>query len=96
MALIKDGVLTISNRAQLQTVEGGAAELINRIDNLSNQLANKADKTTVEALSGVVANKADKSSVTANLTIVTDVDFVEGTTTTAVLKIVNGIITEIL
>ena len=50
----------------------------------------------VTNLSTELSNKANKSTVTQNVVVVTGVDFTLQTVTTATIKIVDGIITEII
>lgn len=50
----------------------------------------------VTNLSTELSNKANKSTVTQNVVVVTGVDFVLQTVTTITIKIVDGIITEII
>lgn len=52
--------------------------------------------TDITNLSTELTNKADKSTVTQNIVVVTGVDFTLQTVTTTTIKIVDGIIVEII
>lgn len=92
----KETVLTLANTARATIMADVEQNLVSRVDNLTNQVANKANLTTVQALEVEVANKADKSSVTQDIVFIKEVDFVNGSFTTGTIKVLDGIIVEIL
>lgn len=67
-----------------------------RLSDSREPLAHTHEMTDVVELDVELANKADKSAVTQDIIIVTGVDFVAQTITTATVKVVDGIITEII
>ena len=67
-----------------------------RLSDSREPLAHTHEMTDVVGLDVELANKADKSAVTQDIIIVTGVDFVAQTITTATVKVVDGIITEII
>ena len=67
-----------------------------RLSNDRNPLAHTHELADIANLDVQLANKADKSTVTQDIIIVTEVDFVAQTVTTATVKVVDGIITEII
>lgn len=67
-----------------------------RLNNDRNPLAHTHELVDIVNLDVQLANKADKSTVTQDIIIVTGVDFVAQTITTATVKVVDGIITEII
>lgn len=67
-----------------------------RLSNDRNPLAHTHELADIANLDVQLANKADKSTVTQDIIIVTGVDFVAQTITTATVKVVDGIITEII
>lgn len=67
-----------------------------RLSNDRNPLAHTHAITDITDLSTELANKADKSTVTQNVVVVTGVNFTTQTITTATVKVVDGIITEII
>lgn len=67
-----------------------------RLSDSREPLAHTHEITDVVGLDVELANKADKSAVTQDIVVVTGVDFVAQTITTATVKVVDGIITEII
>lgn len=67
-----------------------------RLSDSREPLAHTHEMTDVVGLDTELANKADKSVVTQDIVVVTGVDFVAQTITTATVKVVDGIITEII
>lgn len=67
-----------------------------RLSDSREPLAHTHEMTDVIGLDTELANKADKSAVTQDIVVVTGVDFVAQTITTATVKVVDGIITEII
>lgn len=67
-----------------------------RLSDSREPLAHTHEMTDVVGLDVELANKADKSAVTQDIVVVTGVDFVAQTVTTATVKVVDGIITEII
>lgn len=67
-----------------------------RLSDSREPLAHTHEITDVVGLDVELANKADKSAVTQDIVVVTGVDFVAQTITTATVKVVDGIIVEII
>lgn len=67
-----------------------------RLSDSREPLAHTHEIIDVVGLDVELANKADKSVVTQDIVIVTGIDFVAQTVTTTTIKIVDGIITEII
>lgn len=67
-----------------------------RLSDSREPLAHTHEMTDVIGLDVELANKADKSAITQDIVVVTGVDFVAQTITTATVKVVDGIITEII
>lgn len=67
-----------------------------RLSDSREPLAHTHEMTDVVGLDVELANKADKSVVTQDIVVVTGVDFVAQTITTATVKVVDGIIVEII
>lgn len=67
-----------------------------RLSDSREPLAHTHEMTDVIGLDVELVNKADKSAVTQDIVVVTGVDFVAQTVTTATVKVVDGIITEII
>lgn len=67
-----------------------------RLSDSREPLAHIHAITDVVGLDVELSNKADKSTVTQNIVVVTGVDFTLQTVTTTTIKIVEGIITEII
>ena len=67
-----------------------------RLSDSREPLAHTHEMTDVVGLDVELANKADKSVVTQDIVVVTGVDFVAQTIDTTTIKIVDGIIVEII
>lgn len=67
-----------------------------RLSDSRTPLAHTHAITDITNLSTELINKADKSIVTQNIVVVTGVDFVAQTINTTTIKIVDGIIVEII
>lgn len=97
-----DGIAGVANNlANHQSGLNNNAHQINNISGLQTSLNSKANVThnhtvsDVTGLQSLLDSKVDKGTVTQTLTVITEVDFVNKTVTTADINIVDGIITEI-
>lgn len=97
-----DGITGVANNlANHQSSANLNAHQITNVFGLQSALNGKANTahthsvSDVSGLQSLLDSKADKSLVTQVITVITDVDFVNQTVTTANINVVDGIIIEI-